>query len=57
MHVFECNICGETLSAATAEELLSRLRSHVEERHPAEGFDEAHARATIAAESYHATDS
>ncbi len=57
MRVIECNLCGETLAAATDEELLRRLRAHTEEEHAAGGFDEEHARQTIASEAYDASDS
>jgi predicted small metal-binding protein len=55
--VTECNICGEPLAAATDEELLGRLRSHMESVHPDAPFDEDEARRTIANEAYDAADS
>lgn len=57
MRVVECNICGETLAAASNEELVRRLSSHMEEEHAPMSYDEEQARATIAAEAYEATDS
>jgi len=57
MRVVECNICGETLAAATDDELLRRLRAHMESEHSSTGFDEAQAREMIAAEAYTASDS
>ena len=57
MRVVECNMCGETLAAASDEELLRRMRDHVEAEHPESGFDEAQARETISNEAYSATDS
>jgi predicted small metal-binding protein len=57
MRVFECNVCGETLAAATDEELLKRLRAHMEAEHSSTSFDEARAREMIAAEAYTASDS
>jgi predicted small metal-binding protein len=57
MRVIECNVCGETLAAATDEELVSRLRAHMEAEHPSTSFDEAQAREMIAAEAYTASDS
>ena len=30
MRVVECNICGDVLAAANDEELLDRLRGHME---------------------------
>ena len=57
MRVIECNICGETLAAATDEELVKRLRGHTESEHSSASFDEAQARELIAAEAYDASDS
>jgi predicted small metal-binding protein len=57
MRVIECNICGETVAGATDEELLSRLRLHMEAEHSATAFDEAQAREMIAREAYTASDS
>ncbi len=57
MRVLECNVCGETLSAADDDELLRRMREHNESAHPSASFDEAQARETIANEAYHASDS
>ncbi len=57
MRVVECNVCGETLSAADDDELLWRLRAHTEEEHEPSSYDEAQARQTIAEEAYDATDS
>ncbi|MGN6168475.1 MAG: hypothetical protein ACTHQQ_09945 [Solirubrobacteraceae bacterium] len=53
----ECNICGETLVAATDDELERRLRSHFEAEHPTDGYDEAQARDLISSEAYDASDS
>jgi predicted small metal-binding protein len=57
MRVIECNICGEPLAAATDDELLGRLRSHMESVHGDTEFDEDEARRTIAGEAYDAGDS
>jgi hypothetical protein len=57
MRVVECNICGETQSGATDDELLRRLRAHMESEHPSVAFEEAAARDTIANEAYDASDS
>jgi predicted small metal-binding protein len=57
MRVIECNVCGETLAAATDEELLRRLRGHMESEHSSASFEEDQARAMIAAEAYDASDS
>jgi predicted small metal-binding protein len=57
MRVVECNICGETLSAATDDELLRRVRAHMEGEHPSVALDEAATREMIANEAYDASDS
>lgn len=55
--VIECNVCGEPLAAATDDELLRQLRTHVESEHDASSYDEQQARETIAREAYDASDS
>lgn len=55
--VVECNICGEPLAAATDDELLGRLRSHLQSVHSDAGYDEDQARQMIAGEAYDAADS
>jgi predicted small metal-binding protein len=57
MRVLECNICGETLSAANDDELLRRLRAHIEQQHSSSGYDEQEARRTLESEAYTASDS
>jgi len=57
MRVMECNFCGETLVAATDEELEHRLLAHCEAEHPTAGYDEARARELISSEAYDASDS
>lgn len=57
MRVVECNLCGEPLAAANDDELIRRLREHVESEHASSGYDEAQARETIASEAYEASDS
>jgi predicted small metal-binding protein len=57
MRVMECNLCGEALSAATDEELLGRVRRHMDAEHPEAALDEARARELVAAEAYEASDS
>ena len=57
MRTVECNSCGEPLTAATDEELLARMRDHVDAEHPELDWDEEAARNTIAVEAYDATDS
>lgn len=56
MHVIECNICGETVSAAEREELVGRLRQHLAEQHEEEPGDEELER-LVDDEAYEATDS
>jgi hypothetical protein len=57
MRVIECNVCGETLSAADDDELLGAMRRHYESAHPSVEFDEAQERETVANEAYTASDS
>ncbi len=57
MRVMECNVCGETLAAATDAELERQLLAHCEAEHPTAGYDEARAREMVANEAYDATDS
>ena len=57
MRVVECNICGEALSGTTDDELLRRVRVHMENEHPSVAFDEAATRETITNEAYDASDS
>jgi predicted small metal-binding protein len=57
MRVMECNVCGETLAAATDAELERQLLTHCEAEHPTAGYDEARAREMVANEAYDATDS
>ena len=57
MRVIECNGCGEPLTAATDEELLRRLREHMEAEHPNAAFDEDVGREVIDREAYEASDS
>jgi predicted small metal-binding protein len=57
MRVFECNICGEPLAAATDDELLARLQHHLEDEHDESDYDEQSARETIEQEAYDASDS
>jgi predicted small metal-binding protein len=57
MRVVECNVCGETLAAATDQELERRLREHLEAEHPSATVDEAEARELVSSEAYEASDS
>jgi hypothetical protein len=55
--VIECNVCGEPIAAATDDELLARMRTHVEAEHPDSGWDDEAGRESIADEAYDAGDS
>jgi predicted small metal-binding protein len=57
MRVVECNECGETLTGATDDELVRRLREHTEAEHPSVGYNEERAREMVASEAYDASDS
>jgi hypothetical protein len=54
MRVIECDECGETLQAATDDELTRRLDAHLRDEH---GIEDADAAALVADEAYSATDS
>jgi predicted small metal-binding protein len=56
MRVVECNICGETISAASDDELVARVTDHLESEHDEEP-DSEEIRAMVAEEAYEATDS
>jgi predicted small metal-binding protein len=56
MRVVECNICGETISAANDDELAGRVRDHLESEHDQEPDDEQ-IRTMIEEEAYDAMDS
>jgi hypothetical protein len=53
VRVIECNFCGETLSAATDDELVAEARRHMADRHP----DESHDDSEVRAQAYDASDS
>ena len=56
MRVIECDICGETISAATDDELVGRLKDHLSDEHDeSPSDDEVHQ--TVDREAYDATDS
>jgi hypothetical protein len=57
MRVVECNICGELVSAADDEELVTALRRHVDEAHAGADVDDARLRAVVEESAYTATDS
>jgi predicted small metal-binding protein len=52
----ECNLCGEPLSAANDEELLTQIQEHNEQEHREDAIEEAQAREMIANEAYDAGD-
>jgi predicted small metal-binding protein len=56
MRVIECDECGETISAATDEELAGRLAAHLQEEHDLEPGEEE-VESLIADEAYDAMDS
>jgi predicted small metal-binding protein len=57
MRVIECNVCGETLSAASDEELVGRLRRHLADEHDQDDVDEEQLAETVEEEAYEAMDS
>jgi hypothetical protein len=54
MRVIECDECGETLQAATDDELAGRLAAHLRDEHD---IADADAEALVADEAYDAMDS
>lgn len=56
MRVVECNICGETISAASDEELVGRVTDHLRSEHGEEP-DAGDIEAMVADEAYEAMDS
>jgi predicted small metal-binding protein len=56
MRVIECNECGETIQAASDEELSRNLGAHLAEEHDMEVADEELTE-LVEAEAYEATDS
>jgi predicted small metal-binding protein len=56
MRVIECNECGETITAATDEELVRRLGAHLRSEHDIEPDDEELAE-LVDEEAYDAMDS
>jgi predicted small metal-binding protein len=57
MRVIECNICGETLSAANDDELRSCVDRHMQSEHPDEEFDDDSIAALVEEQAYSASDS
>ena len=56
MRVVECDICGETISAANDPELAARVRAHLGSEHGQQPDDEQ-IETMIADEAYDAMDS
>jgi predicted small metal-binding protein len=56
MRVIECNVCGETISAASDDELVGRLTAHLKEEHD-ETTDAEELQELVEAEAYEALDS
>jgi hypothetical protein len=52
----ECNVCGEPLTAANDEELVTQVQAHYEREHQEAAVDEAQARELVAREAYDAGD-
>jgi predicted small metal-binding protein len=52
----ECNFCGEPMSAANDEELLTQIQEHNAQEHKENAMKEAQARELIAREAYDAGD-
>jgi len=56
MRVIECNVCGETISAASDDELVTRLGAHLIAEHE-EASDAEELQELVEAEAYDALDS
>ena len=56
MRVIECNVCGETISAADDEELVERLGEHLRLEHDHSG-DEEDVQSLVEEDAYEAMDS
>jgi predicted small metal-binding protein len=56
MRVIECDECGETITAATDEELASRLGAHMRSEHDNQ-LDGEELEELVAEEAYDAMDS
>ena len=57
MRTIECNICGETLSAADDEELTRQLVDHLKEEHEDDETSEDEVHQLVDREAYDAMDS
>jgi predicted small metal-binding protein len=56
MRVIECDICGETVTAADDDELARHLAAHIRQEHGEQPDEEALAQ-VVAEEAYDAMDS
>ena len=56
MRVIECNHCGETISAASNDELTGRLATHLSEEHD-ESTDAEELQEVVESDAYEAADS
>ena len=56
MRVIECDVCGETLSAADDEELVQAVARHMGEHHP-DKADSDRITTLVAEQAYDASDS
>jgi predicted small metal-binding protein len=54
--VIECNICGEPLSAATDDELVTQVQRHYASEHEDAAMNEDQAREMVEREAYDAGD-
>ena len=57
MRVIECNMCGETLSAANDEELIASLRGHLDSDHSDLSVSDEAIAELVSTQAYEATDS
>jgi len=57
MRVFECNFCGETLSAANDEELRACIARHMKSEHESEEFNDEAVADVVERQAYTASDS
>jgi predicted small metal-binding protein len=57
MPVIDCNECGETIKAASDNELASALTLHMQSEHPDVDWDDERAADVIDRQAYEATDS
>jgi predicted small metal-binding protein len=56
MRVIECDVCGDTVTAATDDELASHLAEHLRQEHDQDA-DPGELAPVVAEKAYDATDS